>query len=99
MHCEENDGSAQRTLRVRKRRRKAPACTFVDVYAQSGDWYQVEYGGTMAWGSSSTLVFEDIPKAGPKRPIRIRYTARATPNGDFPAAWQKRPASYLLTPW
>lgn len=42
---------------------KLPARTFVRVYAQSGEWYQVEYNGIMAWGDSSTLIYAANPAA------------------------------------
>lgn len=40
---------------------KLPARTFVKVYAQSGKWFQVEYKGKLAWGSSSYLSFAAYP--------------------------------------
>jgi hypothetical protein len=40
---------------------KLPARTFVKVYAQSGKWYEVEYNGIRAWGSSSYLSFAPMP--------------------------------------
>lgn len=42
---------------------KLPAKAFVKVYAQSGKWYQIEYNGVMAWGSSSYLSFAPMPAA------------------------------------
>jgi len=38
-----------------------PAGTFVEVYAQSGKWYQIEYNGALLWGSTSCLSFAPMP--------------------------------------
>ncbi len=40
---------------------RLPAGTFVNVYAQSGKWYQIEYNGALLWGSASYLSFAAMP--------------------------------------
>ena len=63
-----------------------PAGTFVEVYAQSGKWYQIEYNGTLLWGSASYLSYAPMPTVTYSATGEVERTYTVYYQGD--PTWQ-----------